>query len=120
MKNYSLRIRPQYLQGVLDGRKTIEVRVAYPHLVKMSAGDTLTFNDQHAYHVVKVNRYPGFDALLEGEDPVRIAPEISEQQALLRVLHEIYPPEKEALGVLAIHIAPAHGAAPLGGSAPCG
>jgi ASC-1-like (ASCH) protein len=27
MKNYSLRIRPQYLQGVPDGRKTIEVRV---------------------------------------------------------------------------------------------
>jgi len=120
VKNYSLRIRPQYLQGVLDGRKTIEVRVAYPHLAKMSAGDTLTFNDQHAYHVVKVNRYHSFDALLEGEDPARIAPEISEPEALLRLLREIYPPEKEGLGVLAIHIAPIHGAAQPAWSAPSG
>jgi hypothetical protein len=30
-------------------------------------------------------------------------------QYLQWVLREIYPPEKEALGVLAIHIAPAHG-----------
>jgi ASC-1-like (ASCH) protein len=110
VRNYSLRIRPQYLQGVLDGRKTIEVRVAYPHLARMSDDDTLTFNEQHAYHVVKVNRYASFDALLEGEDPASIAPEISERETLLRVLREIYPPEKEALGVLAIHIAPIHGA----------
>jgi ASC-1-like (ASCH) protein len=118
MKNYSLRIRPQYLQGVLDGRKTIEIRVAYPHLAKMSAGDTLTFNDQHAYQVIKVNRYPSFDALLEGEDPASIAPEISAPEALLRVMREIYPPEKEALGVLAIHISPVHGAAQPALSAP--
>jgi ASC-1-like (ASCH) protein len=108
MRNHSLRIRGQYLPWVLDGRKTVEVRVAYPHLARMSAGDTVTFNGQHVYRVVQVARYPDFDALLEGEDPVSIAPEITEPQALLRVLREIYPPEKEALGVLAIHIVPEH------------
>lgn len=118
MKNFSLRIRPQYLQWVLNGRKTIEVRVAYPHLAKMSADDTLTFNDQHAYRVLNVNRYPSFDALLEGEDPASIAPEILEPETLLRVLREIYPPEKEALGVLAIHIVPAHGVAQRASNAP--
>jgi ASC-1-like (ASCH) protein len=109
MRNHSLRIREQYLPWVLDGRKTVEVRVAYPHLTRMSADDTVTFNGRHTYRVVRVNRYAGFDALLDGEDPASMAPEIADPEELLRVLREIYPPEKEALGVLAIHIAPAHG-----------
>ncbi len=104
MKNHSLRIRPQYLPWVLDGRKTIEVRVAYPHLATMAAGDTVTFNGQHTYQVAQINRYPSFEALLDGEEPTRIAPELSGRQSLLRVLREIYPPEKESLGVLAIHL----------------
>jgi ASC-1-like (ASCH) protein len=61
---------------------------------------------EHAYGVVEVNRYPSFDALLGGEDLARIAPEHPEPDSLMRVLREIYPPEKEALGVLAIHVKP--------------
>jgi ASC-1-like (ASCH) protein len=107
VKDYSLRIRPRYLRWVVDGKKSIEVRVAYPHLSKMAAGDTVTFNDQHTYQVTAVNRYPNFDALLEAEDPAHIAPEVSRREELMRVLREIYPIEKEALGVLAIHLAKA-------------
>ncbi len=110
MKNYPLRIRPQYLQWVLDGRKTIEIRVAYPHLARMAGGDTVTLNDEHTYNVVKVNRYPDFDALLQREDRARIAPEIATADELIHVLRTIYPAEKEALGVLAIHLAPASAA----------
>jgi ASC-1-like (ASCH) protein len=64
------------------------------------------FNDEDTYPVVSVNRYPTFDALLEAEDPVLIAPELSGPPELVRVLRDIYPPEKEALGVLAIHLGP--------------
>lgn len=110
MRNHSLRIREQYLPGVLEGRKTVEVRVAYPHLARITKGDTVTFNGRHVYRVVKVDRYPDFDALLQAEDPASIAPDIAELEELLRVLRDIYPPEKEALGVLAIHIAPDPGA----------
>ena len=106
MKNYSIRIRPQYLATILDGRKTIEVRVAYPHLAGMAAGDTVTFNGEHTYQVAQVARYPSFEALLDGEDPKRIAPELAGREPLMRVLREIYPPEKESLGVLAIHLSP--------------
>ncbi len=48
MRTYSLRIRPQYLQPVLDSQRTVEFRVAHPHL--------------------------SFDAQLEGEDLAGIAP----------------------------------------------
>jgi ASC-1-like (ASCH) protein len=106
MKNHLLRIRPQYLPWVLDGRKTIEVRVAYQRLATMGAGDTVIFNGQHPYQVTKVNRYPSFEALLDGEDQKRIAPELPSREELLEVLREIYPPEKESLGVLAIHLGP--------------
>jgi ASC-1-like (ASCH) protein len=91
---------------VLDGRKTIEVRVAYPHLQSMAAGDTVTFNGEHPYQVTRVNRYASFEALLDGDDPSRIAPEVPGREQLLQVLREIYPPEKESLGVLAIHLGP--------------
>jgi ASC-1-like (ASCH) protein len=109
VRNHSLRVRDEYLAWVLDGRKTVEVRVAYPHLARMSQGDTVTFNGRHMYRVVRVNLYLDFDALLQGESPASIAPEIAEREVLLRVLREIYPPEKEALGVLAIHLAPEPG-----------
>lgn len=106
MRNYSIHIREEYLSWVLKGSKTIEVRVAYPRLSRMTAGDTITFNGEHTYRVARVNRYPSFDALLKGEDPERIAPEITQPGALMSALRAIYPPEKEALGVLAIHLVP--------------
>lgn len=81
-------------------------RVAYPRLSKMAAGDTITFNGEHTYRVVAVNRSPSFEAVLEAEDAARIVPEVTRPAALMSVLRSIYPPEKEGLGVLAIHLAP--------------
>jgi ASC-1-like (ASCH) protein len=104
MRTYSLNIRPEYLTMILDGRKTIEVRVAYPRFAEVTSGDTLRFNGRHEYSIAKVARHSNFDALLEAEDAERIYP--SDPGKLLEVLREIYPPEKEALGVLAIHVRP--------------
>jgi ASC-1-like (ASCH) protein len=80
------------------------VRVAYPRFAEVTSGDTLRFNGRHEYSIAKVARHSNFDALLEAEDAERIYP--SDPGKLLEVLREIYPPEKEALGVLAIHVRP--------------
>jgi ASC-1-like (ASCH) protein len=43
--------------------------------------------------------------MLDQEDPRAIGGELGESRAdLLQVIRQIYPPEKEALGVLAIEI----------------
>jgi ASC-1-like (ASCH) protein len=111
MRTYNLNIRAEYLGMILDGRKTIEVRVAYPRFAEMAAGDTVRFNGEHEYGVARVARYPSFPALVEAEDPRRMYP--TDPANLLAVLREIYPPDKEALGVLAIHLRPGDGPASL-------
>jgi ASC-1-like (ASCH) protein len=68
----------------------------------MATGDTVRFNGEHEYSVAMVARYPSFPALVEAEDPRRPYP--TDPDNLLAVLREIYPPDKEALGVLAIHV----------------
>lgn len=105
MGTFNLNIRGRYLKLILDGRKTIEVRVAYARFNDMAAGDTIRFNGEHEYRVVTVARYPDFETLVRSEDPSRMYP--TDPDNLLAVLREIYPPEKEALGVLAIHLGPA-------------
>jgi ASC-1-like (ASCH) protein len=103
-----LNIRRPYLKLITDGIKTVEVRVGYPGMRKIRAGQALTFvsGDQRVPTVVKrVTEYPSFDAMLDHEDPRSIGGDLGEsREELLAVIREIYPPEKERLGVLAIEI----------------
>jgi len=101
----TLWIKDEYLQHILSGRKTVEVRVAYSNISRLEPGDVLLLNDQYPYRVVDVRRYPDFNALVAAEDPVTIAPDLPGQEALLAACRAIYPPEKEALGVVALEIA---------------
>ncbi len=101
-----LWIRPEYLQEILAGRKTIEVRVGYDNIRRLRAGDFLRLNDTHLYRIKRVAHYPDFDALLAHESISAIAPGM-DADALRQALREIYPPEKEALGVVALEIEPA-------------
>jgi ASC-1-like (ASCH) protein len=105
MKTKVLWIRDEYLRQILAGRKTVEVRVAYSHLAGLQPGDRLLLNDQHAYIIRRIGRYPDFAALLAAENPAAIAPDLPVED-LLPALRSIYPVEKEALGVVALEIAP--------------
>jgi ASC-1-like (ASCH) protein len=103
VRTKTLWIRPEYLEGILAGRKTIEVRVGYPNIVRLRPGDRLLLNGAHAYRIVRMADYPDFEALLLAEDAAAIAPDCPPEH-LLQALRSIYPPEKEALGVYALHI----------------
>jgi ASC-1-like (ASCH) protein len=105
MRTKTLWIKDEYLQHILEGRKTIEIRVGYSNITRLHAGDRLLLNDQHPYSIQRVSRYASFEELLTHEDPMSIAPDISPDQ-LLDALRAIYPAEKEALGVIALEIAP--------------
>ena len=105
-----LWVRDEYLEQILIGRKTAEVRVAYPNIARLETGDTLLLNERHSYTITAVRCYPTFEALAAAENPASIAPDLSHPDDLVRACRALYPPEKEALGVVALEIAPAEGA----------
>lgn len=96
-----------YLQHILSGRKTVEVRVAYANIARLQPGDILWLNEQHRYTIQAIRRYTDFEAMIAAEEPGRIAPELPDRAALLAACRALYPPDKEALGVVALEITPA-------------
>jgi ASC-1-like (ASCH) protein len=106
MRTKTLWIKDAYLQLIFDGRKTVEVRVAYNNVARLQPGDQLLLNDRYLYTVRRVAIYADFEALLAHEDPAAIAPDLP-PGVLLPALRGLYPREKETLGVVALEIAPA-------------
>jgi ASC-1-like (ASCH) protein len=96
----------RYFDLVADGSKTIEVRVQYPNLCNLAAGDHIRFvcgKDECLTRVVRVARYASFELMIDAEGPGRVNPTSPREQQLANI-RRIYGPEKEALGVLAIEI----------------
>jgi ASC-1-like (ASCH) protein len=106
--SHQLNLRKPYLKLIAEGIKTVEVRVGYPKMRKIQAGHELTFvsgDDIVATRVMRVTEYKSFEEMLNHEDAVAIGGDLGESRDdLLAVIREIYPPEKEKLGVLAIQI----------------
>ncbi|WP_411123895.1 ASCH domain-containing protein [Streptomyces sp. x-19] len=105
---HELNLFRHYFDLVAAGRKSIEVRVRYPHLEDLAAGHLIRFwikgtGETCEARVTRVARYDDFEALLDGEGPANINPMASREQQLADI-RSIYPPEKEALGALAIGI----------------
>jgi ASC-1-like (ASCH) protein len=103
-----ISIRKGYLKLIIDGVKTVEVRVGYPRMRSIQPGQELTFvsGDQRVPTTVKrVTEYPSFEEMLDREDARSIGGDLGEsRENLLAAIRSIYPPEKERLGVLAIEI----------------
>lgn len=97
-----LWLKDEYLQQVMAGRKTVEVRVGYSNIRRLQVGDVLLLNDRYRYAIRRIACYAD---LLAHEDPSRIAPDLPSGELLPR-LRELYPPEKEALGVVAMEVEP--------------
>ncbi|MFC7308989.1 ASCH domain-containing protein [Streptomyces monticola] len=106
MTERTINIRQPNLKLIQDGIKTIEVRVGYPSMKKITSGQTLRFvsgDDSCLTQVTDVVEYPTFEAMVTTEDITAIGGDTNRQE-LLAACRNIYPPEKEALGVLAIHL----------------
>ncbi|MGB9723245.1 MAG: ASCH domain-containing protein [Chloroflexia bacterium] len=98
-----LWIREPYLEQIRNGRKVVEVRVAYSNIARLEVGDILRLNDRVRVRIRRIARYADFEEMLRHEDPAAIAPDLPPEE-LLPALREIYPPEKEALGVVALEV----------------
>ena len=96
----------RYFDLVASGRKTIEVRVRYPNLRNLAAGDHIRFvcgRDECLTRVTRVAIYNSFEQMIDTEGPANVNPDSLREQQLANI-RRIYGPEKEALGVLAIQI----------------
>ena len=105
----TLWIKDVYLEQILNGHKTVEVRVAYSNITRLQPGDILVLNEQHRYTLTDIRHYPDFEAMVAAENPAAIAPDLPDREALLGACRAIYSPEKEALGVVALEIKPESG-----------
>ena len=105
MRTKTLWIKEEYLRQILSGRKTIEVRVGYKNITRLQVGDRVILNDQIPLTITRVGRYTSFEVLLANEKASAIAPDVPTDE-LLSVIRAIYPAEKEALGVVALELAP--------------
>jgi ASC-1-like (ASCH) protein len=98
------------LAKIASGTKTVEVRVAYPNNEKLHPGQLLRFLGRDTdidclTRIIRVSRYGSFDDMLDAEDPATIGFDMGmTREDMLAREREIYPPHKEALGVLAIEI----------------
>lgn len=92
MTERHIDIRKPYLRLIQDGTKTIEVRVGYPSMKKITAGQLPRFvsgDDSCLTEVVKVVEYPSFDAMVDAEDPAAIGGDM-DRETLLAACREIY------------------------------
>ncbi|WP_283137943.1 ASCH domain-containing protein, partial [Rhizohabitans arisaemae] len=78
----------RYFDLVADGSKTIEVRVQYPNLRNLAAGDHIRFvcgRDDALTRVKRVTRYPSFEEMLDTEGPEKVNPTSPRDQQLANI-----------------------------------
>ena len=105
-----MRIKRPYYDAIMAGQKTLEVRVGYDNIKRYQAGEIIRLETSQASGTVKikaVRTYASFEDMLAAEGWQKIAPDAADTATALRVIKEIYPPEKEALGVYVFEVEPA-------------
>lgn len=109
---HTMRIKRPYYDAIMAGRKTLEVRVGYDNIRRYQAEEILRLETSEASGNVKikaVRTYPSFEDMLATEGWQKIAPDAGDAATALRTIREIYPVEKEALGVYVFEVEPVSG-----------
>jgi ASC-1-like (ASCH) protein len=101
-----MRLHQRYFDLIAAGRKTTEIRVNDPSRQKIKVGSLIRFRcqgDEVLTRVTRVARYAGFDEMFDHEEVASVNPLATREEQLANI-RQIYPPEREALGVVAIGI----------------
>lgn len=105
-RTHTMRLAPPYFAALIAGRKRTELRVLDSKRSQVQPGDRITFTcgkERAAVTVIDVRVYDSFADLYQVEDPNAINPDMTAADQLAGV-RKIYPPEKEALGAVAIAV----------------
>lgn len=107
-----MRLDRPYIDRVASGVKTVEIRVLDKKRSGIRVGDLVVFANGETelpMTVEAVNVYESFPDAYRAEDPASINPSMSVNDQIVG-LREMYPPEREALGVVALHLTDGNGA----------
>ena len=102
-----MRIKRPYYDAIMSGRKTLEVRIGYNSIKRLKEGQPLQLKNRHAFGVMRIKSiriYNTFADMLATEPWRQIVPQAESEEGALRLLHKIYPPHTERLGVHVIEI----------------
>jgi ASC-1-like (ASCH) protein len=103
---HEMGIYKRYFDLIASGRKTTEIRVDDSSRKRLKTGDLLRFtcrDEEVLTRITRIARYADFEEMFEHEPVSSVNPTASKSDQL-RNIREIYPPEREALGVVAIGI----------------
>lgn len=104
----TMRVKNRFFGDIMARRKSLEVRVGYENIRNIRAGEEIQLVTSTAAGVIRVREvrnYSGFEAMLDAEKADNIVPGMNKPQ-VLALLCNIYPPEKERLGVVVLDIEP--------------
>lgn len=95
-----------YFDLIATGRKTVEIRVNDSSRKKIKEGSLIRFRcqgDEILTRVTRVARYSSFEEMFDHEAVGSVNPLATREEQLANI-RQIYPPEREVLGVVAIGI----------------
>jgi len=103
---HEMGIYKRYFDLIAAGVKTTEIRVNDSSRQKIVEGSLIRFrcrDDEVLTRVTQITHYPSFDDMFDHESVTSINPTATRGEQLANI-RQIYPPEREALGVVAIGI----------------
>jgi ASC-1-like (ASCH) protein len=103
---HEMGIYKRYFDLIVSGSKTTEIRVSDSSRKKIQTGSLIRFRcqgDDVLTRVTRVARYATFEEMLDHEDLASVNPLATREEQLANI-RQIYPPEREALGVIALGI----------------
>jgi ASC-1-like (ASCH) protein len=106
LRAHEMGIDKRYFDLVAGGRKTTEIRVNDSSRKKIKEGALIRFRcqgDEVLTRVTRVARYASFEEMFEHEEVASVNLLATREEQLANI-RQIYPPEREALGVVAIGI----------------
>ncbi len=104
----TMRVKNRFFDLIRSGEKTLEVRIGYDSIKRIQVGERIrleTHTSNFDVCVRAIRRYQTFETMLEKEPYNRIIPYASSRGEVLSLLKSIYPPSKEALGVVVLEFA---------------
>jgi ASC-1-like (ASCH) protein len=106
VRAHEMGIYKRYFDLIATGRKTTEIRVNDSSRKKIKEGSLIRFRcqgDEVLTRVTRVTRYADFDEMFDREPVASVNPLATREEQLANI-RQIYPPEREAFGVVAIGI----------------
>ena len=104
----TMRIKRRFYDLIQSGKKTLEVRVGYDSINRIQVGERIrlvTHTGSFEVKVSDIRRYQTFKEMMDVEPWERIAPDSRSLDEVLVLFKQIYPADKEKLGVVVLEFA---------------